>query len=312
MRLLERSRGFPSVQRSRKTDPMHVERFAPSPTGPLHLGHAFSAWLGWSRARARGGRFLLRLEDLDSSRVRPEWAALIEKDLHWLGLDWDGPVLSQSTRHAAYDAAIARLVQLELVYTCMCTRRDIQEAIAAPQEGAPAFGPDGPIYPGTCRNAGHTLTKGAALRLNVAKAMRHVGGRDMLWFDERGAGPNGETGRIDVHPEQIIGETGDIVLRRRDGAPAYHLAVVVDDAYQGITHVTRGEDLFPATPVQRLLQALLGLPTPVYDHHRLIRDDAGKRLAKRDDARAVSSYRDAGLSPAEVRALASITCPDPA
>ena len=286
---------------------MHTERFAPSPTGPLHLGHAFSAWLGWSRARARDGRFLLRLEDLDQSRVRPEWEALIEQDLGWLGMDWDGPVLKQSTRHQAYDAALARLAQLGVVYTCTCTRRDIQEAIAAPQEGAVSIGPDGPVYPGTCRNAGHPMTKGAALRLDVAKAMRHVGGADVLWFEERGAGPSGETGRIGVAPAVLIAETGDIVLRRRDGAPAYHLAVVVDDAFQGVTHVTRGEDLFAATAIQRLLQALLDLPTPLYDHHRLIRDDSGKRLAKRDDARAIATYREAGLSPDVVRALVGIT-----
>ncbi|MEM1300200.1 MAG: tRNA glutamyl-Q(34) synthetase GluQRS [Pseudomonadota bacterium] len=290
---------------------MYTERFAPSPTGPLHLGHAYSAWVGWTRARAAGGRFLLRMEDLDTSRVRPEWHELIETDLQWLGLDWDGNVLAQSTRQDAYDAAIARLTDLGLVYTCTCTRRDIQDAISAPQEGAAPMGPDGPIYPGTCKEAGHPMITGAALRLDVARALR-LTDNEVLCFEEHGEGPAGETGSIVIDRSLLHDETGDIVLRRRDGAPAYHLAVVVDDAHQDVTHVTRGADLFPATPVQRLLQALLGLPTPTYNHHRLVRDDAGKRLAKRDDARAISSYRAAGLSPAEVLDMARAGISDPA
>ncbi|MFK7943605.1 MAG: tRNA glutamyl-Q(34) synthetase GluQRS [Paracoccaceae bacterium] len=291
---------------------MHNQRFAPSPTGPLHLGHAFSAWLGWSRARAVGGQFLLRLEDLDTTRVRQEWTALIKEDLRWLGLNWDGPVLEQSTRLDAYERALAQLARQGLVYACNCTRSDIKDAIAAPQEGGePLMGPDGFIYPGTCRNASHTQDAGSALRLDMAKAIGILEPESSLLFSEQGSGPDGETGDIRIQPHSLIAETGDIVLRRRDSAPAYHLAVVVDDAHQGVTHVTRGEDLFSATPVQRLLQTLLGLPTPAYNHHRLIRDDAGKRLAKRHDAQSIATYRKSGLSAADVRSLAGIICPDP-
>ena len=298
---------FPFAPVSRTTPPMHIERFAPSPTGPLHLGHAYSAWCGWSRARAAGGRFLLRLEDLDTARVRPEWSALILEDLRWLGLDWDGPVLAQSARTDAYASALDTLLDRGLLYACTCTRRDIRDAISAPQEGhTPALGPDGPIYPGTCRNAGHALTADAALRLDIAKAIDALEEDPNLDFHELGEGPAGESGEIAVNASSLQATTGDVVLRRRDGAPAYHLAVVIDDAHQSVTHVTRGIDLFSSVPIQRLLQRLLGLPTPLYCHHGLVRDAEGKRLAKRDDARAIATYRADGLTPADVRALAGI------
>ncbi len=297
----------------------HVERFAPSPTGPLHLGHALSAYLGRHAARRAGGRFLLRIEDLDQGRVRPEWTEDIKRDLGWLGLDWDGPVLCQSSRRRAYRVALDDLATRRLTYVCTCTRRDIAEAASAPQEGRQEGpqegvpqGPDGPVYPGTCRGRYHASDGPHAVRLDMAAAIDALGGPavvDALAFTELDRGPGGETGTRRLSAARLIAECGDIVLRRRDGAPAYHLSVVVDDAHQGVTHVTRGRDLFPATPVHRLLQALLGLPTPVYRHHCLARDDAGRRLAKRDDARSIAAYRAAGLDRAEVLALAGISEP---
>lgn len=289
--------------------PVHCGRFAPSPTGPLHLGHAFSAWVGWNAARRAGGRFLLRIEDLDQGRSRPEWVEAIKRDLIWLGIGWNGPLLFQSHRLEAYRMALTDLAARRLTYACTCTRRDIADAAAAPQESAQ--GPDGPVYPGTCRGRFRPTDGPHATRLNIGAAIEALGGPaavDALTFEETGAGPEGETGTIHLSARALLEDVGDVVLARRDRAPAYHLAVTVDDAHQGVTHVSRGRDLFPATQIHRLLQALLGLPVPVYHHHRLVRDDAGRRLAKRDDARAIASYREAGLSPAEVLRLAGITC----
>lgn len=265
-----------------------VTRFAPSPTGPLHLGHAFAALV----AASRGARFLLRIEDIDTARTRPEWEAGICRDLEWLGLCWEKPVLRQSSRAAAHAEALDRLAGTGLTYHCTCTRADIRAALSAPQEGAP--GPDGPVYPGTCRHAGH---KAGAVRLDMARAMEMAGGG--IAFDDSGTRP----GRHRFTTVRMVGEIGDIVLARRDIGAAYHLAVVVDDAFQGITEVTRGEDLLAATPVHVLLQRLLDLPRPAYHHHRLIRDDAGHRLAKRDNARALSRYRAEGATPADVRRM---------
>lgn len=287
---------------------MIVERFAPSPTGLLHLGHAYSAWCAWQAARSARGHFLLRLEDLDTSRVRPEYAGAIERDLTWLGLGWDGDVLCQSTRTAAHHAALAQLADQGLVYRCRCTRRDIRDAASAPQEGAAIAGPDGLIYPGTCRQAGHGTDTPAAIRLDMTAAIRFLGGASalpQLGFTElMGGGEGPGVHRLDA--DKLTGGIGDAVLARKDGAIAYHLAVVVDDAFQGVSHVTRGEDLFSATPLHRLLQALLALPTPVYRHHPLVRDGAGRRLAKRDDARAIAFYRERGLAPAEVIEMARL------
>ncbi|MEM8699103.1 MAG: tRNA glutamyl-Q(34) synthetase GluQRS [Pseudomonadota bacterium] len=280
-----------------------TERFAPSPTGRLHLGHAFSALLGHDAARRAGGRFLLRLEDLDRARSRMVFETGIAEDLTWLGLTWDGAVIRQSDRQKAYDAALARLTQAGLTFTCRCSRRDIAEAAAAPQEGSPAVGPDGMIYPGTCRLAGHAPGPGTALRLDIRAAVAHLGGARALpnlSFREIGLSEP-LTQRLSA--AALIEGAGDIVLSRRDGAAAYHLAVVVDDAHQGVTHVTRGEDLLPATPIHRLLQALLDLPVPIYRHHRLIRDAQGKRLAKRDDARSLAALREAGETAQSIRAM---------
>ena len=285
----------------------YTDRFAPSPTGELHLGHGFSALVGWRAARAAGGRFLLRIEDLDQGRSRPEFVAAIYRDLAWLGIEWEQPVLFQSARQPAYRTALNRLTGFGLTYACTCTRRDIAEAVAAPQEGAlspgPPGGPDGQVYPGTCRGRAHRPGEAAAIRLDMRRAIAALGGPaavTALHFRELDAGLSGETGDIRLDPEALVMGTGDVVLARRDGAPAYHLAVVVDDAWQGISHVTRGRDLFPATAIHRLLQALLGLATPVYRHHRLIRDAAGKRLAKRDHAHSLEQLRADGAQPTDV------------
>ena len=283
-----------------------ITRFAPSPTGPLHLGHAFSAILAHDTARAAGGTFLLRIEDIDRSRSRPEWEAQIVDDLRWLGLDWPGPVLRQSERLDAYRAALEHLGADALIYTCACNRRDIAAAAAAPQEGEPSHGPDGLIYPGTCRPPQPVvldqLPVEQALRLNLSALDPSV----EFAFTETGCGPRGETGAVRFSLADAVQTVGDVVLARRGMGTSYHLSVVVDDAAQGITHVIRGQDLFEATKIHVILQRLLGLPVPVYRHHRLIRDEAGKRLAKRDDARAIRKYRDDGATPQDIRRLVGL------
>ena len=271
-------------------------RFAPSPTGPLHLGHAFSALTAFDLARAAGGTFLLRIEDIDSARCRPEWEAQIYADLHWLGLTWPEPVMRQSERLFAYRAALDRLGSLGVLYPCRCTRGDLRAARSAPQEGVPLAGPDGPIYPGTCRQ--RTLAEAGpqdAIRLDILRAAQFAG--PLLWTEQ--CGP--QAGLRTCSGSDLAAEVGDVILARRDIGTSYHLAVTVDDAAQDITLVVRGEDLQPATPIHVLLQRLLGLPTPEYHHHRLIRDPSGKRLAKRDDARALALYRSEGATPDDIR-----------
>lgn len=281
---------------------MFRTRFAPSPTGPLHLGHAYSAMLAYDMAMAAGGEFLLRIEDIDQSRARPEWEAQIYDDLRWLGLNWPEPVMRQSDRQPAYDAALDCLWDAGLLYPCTCSRADIATAASAPQEGAPLLGPDGVVYPGTCRHASKRTgprPTNVTLRLDMAAALA---GMPDLFFRE--------TGRFDqdvpIAASALQNEVGDAVTARRDMGTSYHLAVVLDDAAQNITHVIRGADLFDATQIHVLLQHLLDLPTPIYHHHRLVRDENGKRLAKRDDARAISHYRSEGLSPSDIRSLASV------
>lgn len=291
-------------------------RFAPSPTGPLHLGHAYSAILAHDMALRAGGDFLLRMEDIDQNRARPEWEDLIYDDLRWLGLSWDGPVMRQSDRLPVYRDILTSLWNSEAVFACTCNRRDILAAASAPNEGEPATGPDGIVYPGTCRacrsdHGQRPIPDAAALRLDMNYAARVAcaprAGGDVVTFQETGQGPSGETGFVDATTRQLIEEIGDVVLARRDTGTSYHLSVVIDDAAQGITHVTRGQDLFEATKIHVVLQHLLGLPRPVYHHHRLIRDDAGKRLAKRDDARAIRRYRDDGASPEDIRRLVGLS-----
>ena len=278
-----------------------VTRFAPSPTGQLHLGHAYSALLAFDMARAAQGRFLLRIEDTDTARCTDAFEAQIYDDLTWLGLSWETPVLRQSGNTAAYDAALDRLGAMGLLYPCSCSRGDIRRAASAPQEGAPMHGPDGLIYPGTCRHRRwEDRTETDAARLDMEKAI--VSLTSLPQYTETGIQP-----ALRLTRDHLIHEIGDIVLARRDTkTAAYHLSVVVDDAAQGITHVIRGEDLAPATPIHVLLQALLGLPTPIYHHHRLIRDEAGKRLAKRDDARAIALYRAEGATPQDIRDMVGL------
>lgn len=273
-----------------------LTRFAPSPTGPLHLGHAYSALLAQDMAQAAGGTVLLRIEDIDQSRSRPKWETQIYDDLQWLGLNWPRPVMRQSDRLPVYRTALDRLLARGLIYICTCSRRDIDMALSAPQEGV-TVGPDGPIYPGTCRAAQHRDGKNGVFRLNMAAAMDLVA--DVNFIE---TGPC-HTGTIIRTRADYLDGIGDIVLARRDMGTSYHLSVVLDDAAQGVTHVLRGEDLFEATAIHVVLQRLLNLATPIYHHHPLIRDAAGKRLAKRDDARAIAKYRAEGTTPADIRRM---------
>lgn len=273
-------------------DPPLTTRFAPSPTGLLHLGHAYAARFGWRRAREAGGRFLLRIEDIDGTRCRDEFVAAICEDLAWLGLTWDGPVRRQSAHMADYQAVLARLAQMEVLYPCFCTRAEIAAEVA--RSGAAPHGPEGPLYPGTCRalpvqERAARLAAGAphALRLDVERAARRCG---PLRFYDHGAG------WVDARPALL----GDVVLGRKEVPASYHLAVTIDDDLQGVTLVTRGEDLFVATHIHRLLQALLGISVPAYHHHGLLLGEDGRRLAKRDRALTLRAMREAGVTAAEV------------
>jgi glutamyl-Q tRNA(Asp) synthetase len=274
-------------------------RFAPSPTGRLHKGHAFSALTAWHAARAAGGRFLLRIEDIDPTRCRPEFDAGILEDLAWLGLDWETPVRRQSEHLADYDAVIDTLDRRGLLYRCFRTRKEILDAIGdAPHGAAEAVRP-GPHAPD---EEAALLAEGRAFawRLSLDRARDILGGRawEALAFVEEGAGPDGERGLIRARPETA----GDIVVARKDAGTAYHVAVTHDDALQAVTHVIRGQDLFEATHIQVLIQALMGWETPVYRHHRLIVGEDGRRYAKRDGSVTLAHLRSQGLDPATLRA----------
>ena len=284
-----------------------VFRFAPSPNGHLHLGHAYSALFTFNRARQAGGRFQLRIEDIDTGRCREQYVVQILDDLAWLGLSWEEPVRRQSRHMDDYRAALARLDALDVLYPCFATRQEIRDAVAA-IPGHPAD-PDGaPIYPGLSkaldpaeRAARFAAGVPHALRLDTARALAvaasiHAG---PVTFDERGSGPSCETGRLAIEPAIW----GDVIVARKDIGTSYHLSVVVDDAIQGVTHVTRGQDLFHATHVHRLLQVLLGLPEPAYEHHGLVRDDTGRRLSKSARDRSLLSLRAEGATPADIRRL---------
>lgn len=275
--------------------PAEITRFAPSPTGELHLGHALAAKVAWDEAQNSGGTFLLRWEDIDTTRCRENYVAATEDDLRWLGFSWPQPVWRQSARMAHYAAALERLRGMDLLYPCFCTRQEIAAAASAPQ------GPEGPVYPGTCRHLAESVRRermasaGApwAWRLDAARAMAAAG--QLEWRDRR-------HGWFKVD----LSAPGDVVLARKDVPVSYHLAVTVDDAAQGVTLVTRGRDLLSATHIHRLLQALLDLPVPEWRHHGLVLDENGRRLAKRDAARSLRHLREsAGWTPAEVwRAVA--------
>src|SRR5690349_1962863 len=273
-----------------------VTRFAPSPTGHLHLGHAHSALSGWHAARAARGRFLLRIEDIDPGRCRREFERDLIEDLGWLGLSWPEPIRRQSEHAAVYRAGLDRLDGLGVLYPCFCTRREIEAEIA--RAGAAPHGPDGPLYPGTCRaldpatrRARAAAGEPHALRLDIARAAALAG--PLTWHDRA-------AGTVTAQPELL----GDAVLARKDAPTSYHLAVTVDDALQGVTLVTRGVDLFHATHLHRLLQALLDLDVPDYHHHPLLTNARGERLAKRDGALSLRALRAAGHGAAAVRAMA--------
>jgi glutamyl-Q tRNA(Asp) synthetase len=280
---------------------MIVTRFAPSPTGHLHLGHAYAAQFAHDLAKQSGGRFLLRMEDIDVTRAKAEFEDSIREDLAWLGLHWDGPIFRQSTRFDVYRRALDRLESEDLLYPCFCTRSDIAGEIARAVE-AP-HGPEGPLYPGTCRMLSAAERKARvefglpyALRLNAEAAAKRVA---RLTFREDGAGPHGEHGDIAVNPLLF----GDVVLARKDTPASYHLAVVIDDAFQDVSHVTRGNDLFAATHIQRVLQTLLDLPAPSYAHHKLILDANGRKFSKRDQSVTLRALREAGKLPSDIFAL---------
>jgi len=279
-------------------DAVIISRFAPSPTGRLHLGHAYSAVRAHDLARAAGGQFLLRIEDIDGTRSRDAFVAGIEEDLAWLGLNWDGPVVRQSTRMPLYAEALGKLQAMGLTYPCFCTRAEIAASASAPH------GPEGPAYPGICRDLSESeraarIREPHCWRLDMAKAVEactpsplaEEGFRGLWWHDEF-------AGWIQADPLAA----GDVVLARKETPTSYHLAVTVDDAAQGVTNIVRGFDLFEATHIHRLLQALLGLPTPRYHHHPLLIGPDGKRLAKRNGARPLAELRAEGADPAELLA----------
>lgn len=276
-----------------------VTRFAPSPTGPLHLGHAYSALIAHDMARAHGGQFLLRFEDTDLERSKPEYIAQIIDDLTWLGLTWDADPLFQSQSLDVYNQSLDVLISRDLTYPCRCSRKDIAAALSAPQEGVPHH-----LYPQTCKHrAMSERQNGDAIRLHMDRACDALGEFD-LYFEELG---EINKGIYHIDKNALIRDIGDIVIGRKDiQTAAYFMASAIDDIRQGITHVVRGVDLFEFTQVQVLLLHLLGHTAPLYYHHDLVRDTAGKRLAKRDDARAISKYRKDGASPQDIRQLAGL------
>jgi glutamyl-Q tRNA(Asp) synthetase len=288
--------------------PPPVFRFAPSPNGYLHLGHAYSALLNFDSARASGGRFLLRIEDIDTARCKAEFEAAIYQDLAWLGLTWETPVRRQSRHLADYRAAVETLSAQGLVYPSFESRTEIAKLVAEREANAPwPCDPDGaPLYPGTAKLLSsderlRLLQSGApyALRLDMAAACARAGA---LHWIEHGKGPGGETGTVSIRPEAW----GDVILARKETPTSYHLSVVIDDALQGVSEVVRGEDLFWSTSVHRLLQRLLGLPPPSYRHHRLILDGEGRKLSKSSEATGLRELRAGGATPADIRRLAGL------
>jgi len=282
-----------------------VFRFAPSPNGYLHLGHALSALLNFDEAHKRGGRFLLRIEDIDASRCRPEFEAAIYEDLAWLGISWEEPVRRQSQHMSEYGEALRKLEQDGLLYPAFESRAEIARLVQACEDASPVpwpRDPDGaPRYPGHARSIPIAERKARiergepyASRLDMAAARARCG---LITWHEEFAGYGGAPDQMIAQPEQW----GDVVLARKEMPTSYHLSVVIDDALQGVTHVVRGKDLFWSTSVHRLLQQLLGLPDPFYRHHRLVLDDAGQKLSKSTKATAIRELRAAGITPADIR-----------
>lgn len=289
-----------------------VFRFAPSPNGHLHLGHALSALINFDMARAIGGRFLLRIEDIDGTRCRPEFEAAIVEDLAWLGVEWEEPVRRQSEQFDQYRAALDTLDARKLAYPAFESRAEIARMVADLQSHAPwPRDPDGaPVYPGAARmmaprERAARIAAGEpyAIRLDTERALEWIGapGAALSW-SETGEGPLGETGTVAARPQ----DWGDVIIGRKETPASYHLAVVMDDAVQGVTHVVRGQDLFWSTSVHRLLQELLGLPAPIYRHHRLVLDEEGRKLSKSTRATALRELRAQGLTPADIRAMVGL------
>lgn len=288
--------------------PPPVFRFAPSPNGYLHLGHAYSALLNFDLARASGGRFLLRIEDIDATRCKPAFEAAIYEDLAWLGIAWETPVRRQSLHLAEYRDALEKLSAKILVYPAFESRAEIARLVAEREANAPwPRDPDGaPLYPGIAKSLatdqrGRLFESGVpyALRLDMAAAHRHAG--DLDWI-EHGEGPDGETGAVTARPQAW----GDVILARKETPTSYHLSVVIDDALQGVSDVVRGQDLFWSTSVHLLLQRLLGLPQPAYQHHRLVLDGEGRKLSKSTAATGIRELRAGGATPADIRRLVGL------
>jgi glutamyl-Q tRNA(Asp) synthetase len=286
-----------------------VFRFAPSPNGYLHLGHAYSALLNFDLARRAGGRFLLRIEDIDATRCRPEFEAAIYEDLAWLGISWETPVRRQSEHFARYREAVERLAGLDLIYPGFESRAEIARLVAQCEAGAPwPRDPDGaPLYPGLAKSLPpdereRLIAQGRpyALRLDMEAALARAG--ELNW-KEFGEGPGGESGVVAAQPEAW----GDVILARKETPTSYHLSVVIDDALQGVTDVVRGRDLFWSTSVHLLLQQLLGIPQPAYRHHRLIEDASGHKLSKSTQATALRELRRQGATPADIRSLVDLS-----
>jgi glutamyl-Q tRNA(Asp) synthetase len=285
-----------------------VFRFAPSPNGYLHLGHAYSALLNFDLARRTGGRFLLRIEDIDATRCRPEFEAAIDEDLAWLGISWESPVRRQSEHFANYRDALEKLAGLGLIYPSFESRAEIARLVAQRQTEAPwPRDPDGaPLYPGAAKSLSpdqrrQLIAEGApyALRLDMAAALARAG---ELGWKEHGEGPDGESGSVAARPEAW----GDVILARKETPTSYHLSVVIDDALQGVTDVVRGQDLFWSTSVHLLLQHLLGIPQPAYRHHRLVADSSGQKLSKSTAATGLRELRGQGATPADIRRMVGL------
>ena len=275
-----------------------IERTAPSPTGDIHLGHVYSALTAYRNAKANNGFFKLRIEDIDITRCKIEYENVIIKNLTWLGLKWDEKIMRQRTRYKSYNLAIDKLMKEDLLYPCSCSRTDVKKALSAPHiEDTSSL-----VYPGTCKKV--KPNKGVkALRLNIDKAIKKLG-NDKLYFYETGITVGNSHEKRSISNETLKRKFGDLVVARKDIGTSYNLSVIIDDSAQEVTHVTRGIDLLDVTPIQVLLQRILGLQTPTYHHHKLICDDDGKKLSKRSSSQSISNLIQEGFSSTEVIEMA--------